>query len=247
MKRLPAVLAALFISVFGLSAPAQAVAAPTQGARAGSSFDSSSVALVTVRVEGATNTIFEFPVVTYGHDVTTSSGGTHHCDGTNNGTNPTPGPTATGALDNGAHVGGFTWDGTYFPSFDDYLVSRVAGESQTDTQFWGLLLNGQFTLVGGCQQRVQTGDEVLFAFDAFSKSHALKLTGPTIAHVGHPARYHVIDTFTGLPIAGATVGGVSSDADGNATVTFGGAGVSTLKAERADSIRSNRVVTVVLP
>ena len=66
---------------------------------------------VNLRIEGATETIFEGPVFSSGHNVTTQSGGTHHCDGTNNDTHLTPGPTATSALDNASDVSQFTWDG----------------------------------------------------------------------------------------------------------------------------------------
>ena len=68
-------------------------------------------ASVTLRVEGATSTIYEDQITTDGHDVTTATGGTHPCDGTNANANPTPGPTATAALDDAARIGGFTWDG----------------------------------------------------------------------------------------------------------------------------------------
>ena len=66
--------------------------------------------LVNLRIEGSTNTIFEGPVVTRGHDVTTPSGGTHKCDGTNNNANPFPGPTCTSALDDAAKLNDFTFD-----------------------------------------------------------------------------------------------------------------------------------------
>ena len=54
---------------------------------------------VNLRVEGPDKTVFDGPVTTDGHSVTTDKGGTHECDGTNNGAYPEPGPTATGALD----------------------------------------------------------------------------------------------------------------------------------------------------
>ena len=38
--------------------------------------------------------------------------------------------------------------------------------------------------MGGCQQRVGTGDEVLWVYDAFSKAHALNLAGPASARTG---------------------------------------------------------------
>ena len=67
--------------------------------------------LVNIRIEGLTTTIFEGTVVTRGHNVTTVSGGNHHCDGTNNNANPHPGPTCTSALDDVAIVHHFTFDG----------------------------------------------------------------------------------------------------------------------------------------
>ena len=209
--------------------------------------------VVNVRVEGATHTIFEAPVLTDGHAVTTASGGTHVCDGTNNGANPTPGATATAALDDAAAEGAFTWDGPFFPSFDDYLVSRIAGDTETATQFWGLLLNFNFTAVGGCQQRVAAGDQVLFAFDAFSKAHMLRLRGPHGARVGRPITVTVVDGQNGQPISGATVGPIgntgtaTTDANGRASVTFQRAGLKKLKAERGDSIRSDALRVLVLP
>ena len=66
---------------------------------------------VFLRVEGADKTIFEAVVLTVGHSVTTVSGGTHICDGTNNNASLTPGATATGALDTASHKSRFTWDG----------------------------------------------------------------------------------------------------------------------------------------
>lgn len=217
------------------------------------SIASAASTLATVRVEGATRTIFEAPVLTDGHTVTTAAGGTHVCDGTNNAANPSPGPTATGALDDAAAAAAFTWDGTFFTSFDDYFITRIAEDSQTDTQFWGILLNYQFTPVGGCQQRIGLGDQVLFAFDAFNKQHFLKLTGPPIARTGQPATVTVTDGQNGQPISGATVGPINNtttattDASGTAQVTFHNRGLKRLKAERADSIRSNALNILVRP
>ncbi len=49
-------------------------------------------------------------------------------------------------------------------------------------------MNFKFSSVGGCQERIKGGDEVLWAFDAFSKTQAAKLAGPTSATVGRPFR-----------------------------------------------------------
>jgi hypothetical protein len=204
-------------------------------------------AAIDLRVEGASTTIFEDRITTDGHTVTTAAGGTHKCDGTNGGVNPTPGPSATAALDDGAKLGGFTWDGTYDPGFDDYLVSRIGPDSQTSSQFWALLVNSTFSNVGGCQQRVKGGDEVLWAFDGFSKQHALRLGGPSSAHTGEPFSVRVTDGADGSPQAGASVGGKLTGPDGQASVEFEDKGIYRLKAERADSIRSNALEVCVDP
>jgi hypothetical protein len=214
-----------------------AVAAPALGAPVA----------VNLRVEGKSQTTFEGSVTTDGHAVTTASGGTHHCDGTNNGQPGAPGPAATAALDDAARLGRFTWDGTYFPSFDDYLVDRVGPDSSTQSEFWGVFVDGVASQTGGCQQRVAQGDEVVWAFDAFSKSHALRLTGPGTATTGRRVAVRVTDSATGAPMPGASVAGTVTGGDGNATFSLPEPGVYRLKAERADSVRSNVLVLCVDP
>ncbi|WP_242910595.1 hypothetical protein [Actinomadura terrae] len=117
-------------------------------------------ATVQVTVIGTSGTIFSGSVTTEAHDLTTAAGGTHKCDGTNNGQNPQPGPTVTGALDDAATGNGFTWDGPWYSFFDDYQVKRIATESNTNQVYWQYWLNGQHILIGGCQQQVETGDQI---------------------------------------------------------------------------------------
>lgn len=199
---------------------------------------------VKLRIEGATRTIFEGTVKTEGHMVTTESGGTHECDGTNDGANPTPGPTPTDALDTAAAKEGFTWDGSWYGGFEDYFIERIAESAETETEYWGVLVNYQFTPVGGCQQIVHRGEEVLWAFNAFNAEHFLKLKKGK--HGSDTVL--VTDGMTGEPIEGATVGpvnngpGVTTNAHGEATLTFANPGKHRVKAERAGSIRSNSVV-----
>lgn len=202
---------------------------------------------VNLRVEGQSQTIFDGPVTTDGHNVTTQTSGTHHCDGTNNGAHPTPGPTATATLDDGARLNGFTWDGEWFEQdFQDFAITRVAGDNATSTQFWGFAVNFKFASSGGCQTRVNQGDEVLWVFDAFSKTHILKLAGPSAATTGAPVTVSVTEGG-GAPIPGATVGGAQTGADGKATLSFAEAGIYRLKAERADSVRSNAISVCIDP
>jgi hypothetical protein len=214
-----------------------AVAAPAAGAAPVS---------VNLRVEGASSTIFDGPVTTDGHAITTaSSGGAHPCDGTNAGTFPAAIPTATGALDDGARVNGFGWDATWDGSFEDFLVSRVGPDAANTTQFWGLVVNFQFSQTGGCTTRVTNGDEVLWVFDAFSKTHVLRLAGPATATTGVPLSVRVTDGQDGSAAAGATVSGQTTAADGRASLSFANPGVYKLKAERSDSVRSNAITLCV--
>jgi hypothetical protein len=216
-----------------------AVAAPTAGAAPVS---------VNLRVEGASSTIFDGPVTTDGHTISTaSSGGPQPCDGTNAGAFPSAVPTATAALDDGARLNGFTWDADWFSSFSDFSVKDVAGEAANTTQFWGLVVNFQFSQTGGCTTKVNNGDEVLWVFDAFSKTHVLKLAGPASATTGSPVTVQATNADDGSPAVGATVNGATTAADGMATLSFADAGVYKLKADRADSVRSNAITLCVDP
>jgi hypothetical protein len=224
--------ALVVLLAFALVYPAAAAAVPAQ---------------VKLRVEGATQTTFEGDVTTDGHNVTTQTSGTHKCDGTNGGANPAPGPTPTAALDDGSKLGGFTWDGTWFDGFQDFLVDRVGPDSATQNQFWGQYVNSQASQVGGCQEIVKAGDEVLWAYDAFSKTHVLRLSGPGSATTGQVIEVSVVDGQDESVIAGASVGNGLTGADGRAMLSFSEAGVYKLKASRADSVRSNALSVCVDP
>jgi len=205
---------------------------------------------VNLRIEGPTTTIFEGHVFTYGHDVTTDSGGSHHCDGTNGGANSFPGPTCTSALDDASMIHDFFYDATFQTQFDDFFITSIGGVNQTDTHFWGILLNFEWIpgFVVGCQQEVKHNDDILFAFDVFNAEHLLRLTGPEIVQVGITVVFTVTGGNTGIPVAGADVDGYTSDDNGNVIVTFtkSQAGVVVLKADKSGSIRSNKLVVLVV-
>jgi hypothetical protein len=202
---------------------------------------------VTVRVEGASKTILDEPVTTDGHDVTPASGGTHKCDGTNAGAHPSPVPTPTAALDDVTRAHSISWDADWFASFEDFIVTRVDDEHATSSQFWGLVVNGQFASSGGCQTRLTQGDEVVWVFDAFSKSAVLRLAGPGAATVGQPVGVQVTDTQTAQPAANASVNGTTTGSDGVATLTFNEEGIYRLKADRSDAVRSNTLIVCADP
>jgi hypothetical protein len=202
---------------------------------------------VTVRVEGASKTILDQPVTTDGHDVTPASGGTHKCDGTNGGAHPSPVPTPTAALDDVTRAHNISWDADWFASFEDFIVTRVHDEPATSSQFWGLVVNGQFASSGGCQTRLTQGDDVVWVFDAFSKSAVLRLAGPGTATVGQPVNVQVTDTQSAQPAANASVHGATTGSDGVATLTFNEEGIYRLKADRSDAVRSNSVILCADP
>lgn len=143
---------------------------------------------------------------------------------------------------------------TYDTQFEDFFITAIGNSTETSTQFWGLLLGYQFTPVGGCQQVVKTGDQVLWAFDAFNKDYLLQLTlvGAPVARVGMTVSFKVVDGSTGMIIPNAIVSAVSggletstSDSTGLVAIKLLTAGHKTFKAERSDSIRSNGVQIIV--
>lgn len=210
-------------------------------------FGSASAAPTTVqlRVEGSTATLFEGPVTTDGHAIDKGDG-PHPCDGTTRITPPVnagPGPTVTSALDDASRLAGFTWSGQWSASFGDFLVSQIGADAPPggSSSYWGTVRNYQPTPVGGCQEQVAEGDEVLFALGDIFSDDLLRLTGPARVRTGAPVLVTVTDGKTGAPSAGATVGGVQTGAEGSTTLAYGSTGLVRLKAEKAGAIRSNAV------
>ncbi|MCJ1358008.1 MAG: hypothetical protein MMC33_008006 [Icmadophila ericetorum] len=202
--------------------------------------------LVNLRIEGSTETFYEAPIISGPHNVTTASGGTHPCNGLNLNANPTPGNTPTDALDAASKLAGFTFDGTFDTEFDDFFITRIATDTETATEFWGLLVNFQFTPVGGCQFETNTGDEVLWAFNAFNLEHFLKVTpGDGVVKRGGSITVTVTDGSTGEVIEGAVIDGVTTNASGEATLTFPHVGIFSYKATLPGSLRSNALRVVV--
>ena len=56
----------------------------------------------------------------------------------------------------------------------------------------------------------------------------------------------VVDGSTGTPVQGASIDGVVTDASGNAVLTFPKKGVFEYKATAANSLRSNKLVVIVV-
>jgi hypothetical protein len=213
-------------------APTAAQAAPTK---------------VKVRVEGATKTLFEGAVTTDAHPVDGGDGsGSHTCDGTNGGASSTPGPTATGALDDATKLGNLTWNGSYSPSFSDFVVGKIGPDASSSTQFWGVAVQWKSLEVGGCQFKISPGEEVLWAYDLFSKKHILRLSGPSRVRAGRSFAVKVVDGQDNKPVAGATVGGRKTNAGGVVKLLYRQIGTKRLKASEPTSVRSNQIKVKVL-
>jgi hypothetical protein len=125
---------------------------------------------VNVRIEGKTETLFEGPVSVTAHDVkATSDTVERRCDGINSldPLNTTPEPTPTSSAIDAMSLIGETFDGQWYPGFNDYFIKRFGPDAEKGGKSWGILVNNTFTNVGGCQYQLDAGDEVLWAFNAF--------------------------------------------------------------------------------
>ena len=208
-------------------------------------------ATVNLRVEGSTQTLFEGAVTTDAKTLTKDGSGPHPCDGTNGGVNASPGPTMTGAMDDGATAAGFTWDATWDDGYQDFFISRIGPDTNTGAPnyqpYWGYFRNWIATQIGGCQQRVQTGDEVVFAYSSFGDP-LLQLSGPARAATGESFQV-TVEQHDGngvkAPAAAASVGGSTTDAGGHATLSLSEPGTHRLKAARSGAIRSNALAVCV--
>jgi hypothetical protein len=133
---------------------------------------------VNVRIEGATETLFEGPVAVEPHAVKASSDTVQRsCDGINSldPENTAPEPTPTAAAADAMTLAGETFDGKWYPGFNDYFITRFGPDAEKEGKSWGILVNNTFTSVGGCQYQLDGGDEVLWVFNAFNSRPFLAL------------------------------------------------------------------------
>ena len=231
-------LAGLALAVLALLVPASvAAAAPVT---------------VNLRIEGPSSTLFEGPVTTDVRPFQFTSGAdttAHQCDGTaaNQGPSAAPVPTRGAAVTAASVQTPFSTAGAFSaalgsPSFDQIAGQSTAFDPATN-EFLAEYKNGAFASFGACGDPIANGDDVLFAYGTGSEQ-LLRLAGPATATAGAATVVHVSDQSSGAPVAGASVGGATSDAAGNATVTLG-QGTQRLKAAKSGAIRSNALVIAV--
>ncbi|KAF2759199.1 hypothetical protein EJ05DRAFT_475425 [Pseudovirgaria hyperparasitica] len=210
------------------------------------------------RVEGASEgNIFDGCIVSGPRNITTPSGGTHLCDGTNNNANPAPGATFTTDIQSAGNQAGFDLDGSYSNQFQDFFITRISATAQTGNQFWGVLRNRVFTARGGCQEQVSPADEALWAYDAFAPNRVFLSTSPgyQVVRLGDQQSITVTvlagnpNSGNTIPAQGATFGtGTVAGSDGSIQLTVPSQpGCYLYKAELSNAIRSNAFYLSVLP
>jgi hypothetical protein len=151
------------IAAFLVASLFTALAAP--GAQAAST-------QVNVRIEGKARTLFEGPISTAPHKVRSSSDSQwRRCNGINVNApwNIGPGVVPTSASADAMRIVSETFDGAWYGQYEDYFVTRWGPDAQdvAQNEYWGLLVNNVFTSVGGCQYKLDDGDEVTWVYDAF--------------------------------------------------------------------------------
>jgi hypothetical protein len=165
-----------------------------------------------------------------------------------------PGITPTNLIDDAGRICAFDFDGTYSPSFSDFFISRISTTQQSNSQYWGVLVNNVYTPTGGCGYIAGPGDETLWAFDVFNKNSLLSVSpkSATLAP-GQSITVNVrqLNPNNGAPgpAAGASIfGGQITDPNGNTVYTVPAGtppGTYRFKATRSDSIRSDAIVITV--
>jgi hypothetical protein len=186
---------------------------------------------VTVRVEGASDTLLARSAV---HTTTTpvvkDGNSAHSCTGT----------SVAGALEV-ATAG--NWSGTWFDGFG-YSVEAILGESHAfgSGLFWGEFVNG-VAGNGACPDELAQGDEVLFAPEPETGTgdNPMYLQVPATAQRGAPFNVTVTEKradATTHPVESAAVGGATTDANGVAAVTLNTLGSNGLRATHAGNVRT---------
>lgn len=222
---------------------------------------------VSIRIETNLTTLYEGNITSGPRNIT-MDGVTLPCNGQGAGSNSgkPPGNTPVDALDAVAKIRHFTYNGSFDGEFNDWDVDRIAAtEDYSDLldasdgfeydYYWVLLVNYQIPQYGegltlsGCQQLLNPGDSVLWAFitqgpfgigldpplPAFLKLEPAAVT----VKKGKGFTVTVTDGRTGNATQNAIVDGVKTDADGKATLHPRHTGFYQYKAHRGNDTRSN--------
>ena len=206
---------------------------------------------VNLRVEGSDRTLFEGPITTDARTIDArdqdGNDGSFPCNYRDNGNSGASSQgTPTTAVYDAMRRSGQAFEATWYDSFDDFSVDRLGGDVAGSPDYWGVAVDGQEAQVGGCQVRLDDGDEVLWAYGLFGRP-ILQLTGPETVQVGQQAIFRVTDSRTGNGVGDALVAGRATNSDGRVEITWTDTGEKTVKAERSGAIRSNAREIEVVP
>lgn len=204
---------------------------------------SSAAVKVNLRVEGAAKTLFERPVVASPATMTSNAGsskGRYPCNVVDNGGSGRRSGTPVSSLIPTGMKLGLNW----YPEYTGFLVESIGRERQAGSNYWDFWVNGKgaadLEYVGGCQLALKKGDSVVWAItDGSQALLVLKASGAASAP---KVTLTASNGSTGAPVAGASVGGKLTGADGRVTVDRPTRGALRLKADATGFIRSNAVL-----
>ncbi|CAF9913188.1 MAG: hypothetical protein GOMPHAMPRED_007820 [Gomphillus americanus] len=147
------------------------------------------------RVEGSHDEglIFEGCVQSRPGKITTKSGGTHQCNGLNNGANPLPGATALTQLNAAAAKDSFKFDGYWRDDDQDFLIQNISETSiyeYNNDPFWQIFSDLQLVPAydSGCQTEINSTQELLWTFreDSYGTLQLLKISPQTLWFLWEP-------------------------------------------------------------
>ena len=199
-------------------------------------------AKVTVRVEGLHKTLLA-PTV-----LSTKSGWITK-DGVPAG--ECPASSANGALDVATD---HHWNGIWYSSFSEYLITSIFGEHYTSSSndYWSLWVNDRFASLGACEIKLHHGDQLLFAVEGLKTAYPIAIEGPSKVAAGHSIKLKVVYYDAAghtKPLAGAHVraGALKfvTDAHGSVKVPTHSTGAFRFTADHTSYIRSAPLVVVV--
>lgn len=191
---------------------------------------------VTVRIEGAKGTLLAATTVQVPGSGSITKGGAP--------VGKCPADSAAGAL-NVATKG--SWAGSWSSKYDDYLVTKILGDTEGGTKsYWEILVNDVTASTGACEIKLHAGEGLLFAAVSLTgKGYPLVIKAPATAMAGASLKV-TVDAVNGkgvaVPLAGATVSGAgataTTDAQGVATLAVKSSGTVMLRASETGYVRA---------
>jgi hypothetical protein len=199
-------------------------------------------ATVTVRVEGAADTVLAPTQVTTTTAPVVKEG--HSCAGT----------SAAGALQLATSG---NWSGSWFEP-GGFFVESIEGDSYAGSPsgYWSFWLDNKPATTGICEAELQAGSNILFFPECFGECptppNPLGIEAAATAEVGKPVTVTVTSYANSSgapsPANGATVAyeatNKTTDASGHATLTFSHVGQATVDVTAPGSIRTETTVCV---